>query len=45
VERATTESICVLRSPGASIENMVECLRTLVDDGNARGPIELLRRG
>jgi hypothetical protein len=34
----------VLRNYGASIENVVECLRPLLDDENARKAIEILRR-
>ena len=34
----------VLRNYGASIENVVECLRPLLDDENAMKAIEILRR-
>ena len=34
----------VLRNYGASIENVVECLRPLLDDENAVQAIEVLRR-
>ena len=34
----------VLRNYGASIENVVECLRPLLDDENAVKALEILRR-